>query len=255
MPNPADFPRMTAEQIQEIEGLLTKIDSLELKLTVPDTDRQSIVAQLGMDVLDAQIRQVVFFDTPDLQLEAAGLVVRARRSQRRADDTVVKLRPVDPDEVSKKLRKSPSFGIELDALPGGFVVSASMKGEQATNNVRAVAEGRERVSKLFNKEQRKFFEAHRPDGLSLDDLRVLGPINVFKLKFPLEGFPARMVAELWNYPDNTRVLELSSKVPPAKAFELGLQARQLLMARGVDVDAEQTTKTKTALRFFASHLP
>src|SRR3954447_6110566 len=125
MPDAADFPRMTPQQIEQIDDLLTKIDSLELKLTVPDTDRQSIVAQLGMDVLDAQIRQVLFFDTPDLALERAGLIVRARRSQRRADDTVIKLRPVDPDEVSKKLRKSPSFGIELDALPGGFVVSAS----------------------------------------------------------------------------------------------------------------------------------
>ena len=44
-------------------------DSVELKLTVPETDQRSTVAALDMDPLDAQIRQVFFFDTPDLVLE------------------------------------------------------------------------------------------------------------------------------------------------------------------------------------------
>jgi inorganic triphosphatase YgiF len=34
-----------------------------------------------MDLLDAQIGQVVFFDTPDLTLNTHGVVVRARRVQ------------------------------------------------------------------------------------------------------------------------------------------------------------------------------
>jgi inorganic triphosphatase YgiF len=34
-----------------------------------------------MDPLDAQIGQVVFFDTPDLTLNTHGVVVRARRVQ------------------------------------------------------------------------------------------------------------------------------------------------------------------------------
>ena len=47
-----------------------------------------------MDALDAQIRQIFFFDTPDLALDAHGVVVRARRIQGKGDDAVVKLRPV-----------------------------------------------------------------------------------------------------------------------------------------------------------------
>src|SRR4030095_2194001 len=39
-------------------------DSVELKMTVGDGDRHSAIT--GLDVLDAQLRQVVFFDTPDL---------------------------------------------------------------------------------------------------------------------------------------------------------------------------------------------
>ena len=74
------------------------------------------------------MRQIFFFDTPDLALNAAGVVVRARRIQDSAADSVVKLRPVVPDDLPKKLRKDPSFGVEVDAMPGGFVCSASLKG-------------------------------------------------------------------------------------------------------------------------------
>ena len=81
-----------------------------------------------MDPLDAQVRQVFFFDTPDLALDGAGVVVRARRVQGKGDDTVVKLRPVVPDELPAKLRASAMFGVEVDAMPGGFVCSGSLKG-------------------------------------------------------------------------------------------------------------------------------
>ena len=78
--------------------LARKSDSVELKLTVPAADHRAAISALGLDPLEAQIRQVFFFDTPDLDLNAVGVVARARRIQGRAGDTVVKLRPVDPDD-------------------------------------------------------------------------------------------------------------------------------------------------------------
>src|SRR4030095_8382996 len=103
---------------------LTKgADSVELKLTVPVSERTSGAAALGVDPLESQLRHVYFFDTPDLKLYHAGVVVRARRVQQKGDDTVVKLRPVVPDELPAELRRSPNFGVEVDAMPGGFVCS------------------------------------------------------------------------------------------------------------------------------------
>ena len=61
------------------------------------------MASLQLDPLDAQIRQVVFFDTPDLALQSAGVVVRARRVQRKGDDSTVKLRPVIPHDLPEDL--------------------------------------------------------------------------------------------------------------------------------------------------------
>src|SRR4051812_38930847 len=95
---------LSNEQLEELVGLLKDVDTTELKLTIPESAQRAAVASLGLDALDAQIRQVFFLDTPDLRLDAHGVVVRARRSQKKADDTVVKLRPVVPSELPKEIR-------------------------------------------------------------------------------------------------------------------------------------------------------
>ena len=128
-------PRLSDEQLTELLGLVKGADSVELKVTVPDTAHRSAVRALGIDPLDVQVRQVFFFDTPDLRLNAAGVVARARRIQGRSGDTVVKLRPVVPAELPDDLRKSGSVNVEVDAMPGGYVCSASMKGKASNGEV------------------------------------------------------------------------------------------------------------------------
>ena len=123
MTSAATRPRLSDADLAEFLELIRGADSVELKLTVPEADQRSSVTALGMDPLEAQIRQVFFFDTPDLALNAAGVVVRARRVQGKGDDSVVKLRPVVPDELPRAVRRSPGFGVEVDAMPGGFVCS------------------------------------------------------------------------------------------------------------------------------------
>jgi hypothetical protein len=182
-------------------------------------------------------------------------VVRARRIQGRGDDSVVKLRPVVPHELPPSVRDSPNVTVEVDALPGGFVCSAAMKRLMTPDRVRAVMQDGEPLRKLFSKEQRAFFEAHAPAGVRLDDLSVLGPILVLKLRkaaFPKSN--RKLVAELWHYPDNQMILELSTKALPAEALQVAGEARALLASKGIDVSGEQRTKTKTALEFFSREL-
>jgi hypothetical protein len=245
--------RLSDEDLARVIELLKDSDSVELKLTVPEGAHRSTVAALGMDPLDAQIRQVFFFDTPDLTLNAHGVVVRARRVQRKGDDSVVKLRPVDPSALPKRVRRADEFGVEVDAMPGGFVCSGSMKGIPSAD-VREVAAGKRPVRKLFSKEQRAFYAAHAPDGLGLDDLTLLGPIFVLKLKWAATELDRDLVAEMWLYPDGSRVLELSTKCAPSQAFQVAAEARAYLAERGVDLEGEQETKTRKALDFFAEEL-
>jgi hypothetical protein len=243
--------RLSDDQLRDLLGVLEGADSVELKLTVPMSMRSRGAAALGVDPLDAQIRQVFFFDTPDLALYRQGVVVRARRVQRKGDDSVVKLRPVVPAELAADLRSSPNFNVEVDAMPGGFVCSASMKGTLGPTSVREAVAGERRLRKLFSKEQRAFYETHAPAGLAIDDLSVLGPIFVLKLRFSPTGFDRKLVAEAWLYPDNSMVLELSTKCAPAEAFDVAARARAFLTERGIDLSGEQETKTKKALTFFS----
>jgi hypothetical protein len=239
------------DRLVELLRLVRGADSVELKTTVPESDRQSAVTALGMDPLDGQIRQVFFFDTPDLRLDRTGVVVRARRVQARGDDTVVKLRPVEPDAVPPELRKSPNFGVEVDVMPTGFVCSGSLKGAPGVDQVREAVAGTRPVRKLFSKEQRALFAEHAPDGVGMDDLAVLGPVHVLKLKFAPEGYDRKIVAELWFYPDGSRILELSTKCLPDEALRVAGETRQFLSERGVDLTGAQQTKTRTALRYFS----
>ena len=248
-------PQLSDEDLGRLLGLVSGSDSVELKLTIPETDQRSAVEALDMDPLNGQLRQVYFFDTPDLALYKQGVVARARRVQKKGDDSVVKLRPIVPDELPDHVRQSPGMTVEVDAMPGGFVCSASMKRALGTTEVREAAKRERKIRKLFSKEQRAFFETHAPDGLDLNDLHVLGPINVLKLKFTPPGAMRRMVAELWLYPDNTRILELSAKCQPNQAFEAAARARAYLSKRGINLDGKQQTKTKTALEFFTKRPP
>jgi hypothetical protein len=241
-------------ELGELVQLIRGADSVELKLCAPESQQRSTVAALGMDPLDAEIRQVYFFDTPGLALNAAGVVVRARRVQGRGDDSVVKLRPVVPGELPVKLRITPGFGVEVDAMPGAFVCSASLKSALGTGRVKDAAAGGRPLHTLFSPEQRAFFATYAPPGVELDDLAIIGPIFVLRLRFRPAELGRRLVAELWLYPDDSRVLELSTKCRREDVYQAAAEVRAYLAEHGVAVSAEQQTKTRRALEFFSRRL-
>jgi hypothetical protein len=179
------------------------------------------------------------------------VVVRARRIQGRGADSTVKLRPVVPSELPDELRRSGAFHVEVDALPGGFVCSGALKGSPDSADVRRAANGTLPLRKLFSKEQRQLYAAHAPQGIELDDLAVLGPIFVLKLRFTPPSLGRRLVAEMWIYPDGSRILELSTRAATNEAFQVAAETRSFLGEHGVDLSGEQETKTRKALEYFA----
>jgi len=244
---------LTVDQQAELLALTKSVDSVELKLSIADDEQYSTGTALGLDPIKAEIRQVFFFDTAGLDLDAAGIVVRARRIQGEEADTVVKLRPVDPETLPDDLRKSESSKVEVDIMPGKYVCSASLKGKSDPDEVLRAIAGKQDIAELFSKEQRGFFESHAPKGTSLNELTALGPILTLKQKFMVKALKRELVAELWFYPDHTRILELSTKCDPNETFQAVAEVNSYLSEKGVELDAEQKTKTKTALNYFAKH--
>jgi hypothetical protein len=231
-----------------------KSTSIELKLTVPATGHRATIRSLKLDPVEAQPRQAFFFDTPNLDLFKAGVVVRARRFQGGDGDTVVKLRPVDPGTVDPELRRSASFKIELDAMPGGFVCSASFKGVCTGQEVLDMTAGEVSLSSLFSKGQRAFYEAHAPAGITLDSLVTLGPVFLLKSRHQPKDYDRRVTTEMWLYPDGSRILEVSTKCLPDEAFQAATEFKAYLANCGIPLSGAQEPKTGTALAYFQAHL-
>ena len=129
-----------------------------------------------------------------------------------------------------------------------------MKRAMGPSEVKNAIAGNTPLRKLFSKEQRALYSTHAPEGLTIDDLSILGPIFVLKLKFVPDGYTRKLVAELWLYPDNSMIVELSTKCAPTETFQVAAETRVFLSEKGVDQTGEQETKTKKALEYFSQQL-
>jgi len=246
-------PVLSAEEMAKAVALSKGSTSVELKLSVPAAGHRATIRSLKLDPVEAQPRQAFFFDTPNLDLFKAGVVVRARRIQGGHGDTVVKLRPVDPGQIDRELRRSASFKIELDVMPGGFVCSASYKGLCTNKEVLEVTAGEEPLHSLFSKGQRAFYAAHAPAGLAMDSLTTMGPVFLLKSKHQPKDYDRGITVELWLYPDGSRILEVSTKCLPDEAFQAAAEFKAYLIGCGIPISGLQEPKTRSALEFFAAH--
>lgn len=249
-----EVPVVSAEGLAKAFQLSKGSTSIELKVSVPMTAHRGTMKRLKLDPVEAQPRQAFFFDTPNLDLFKAGVVVRARRIQGGGGDTVVKLRPVDPDQIDPKLRHSASFKIELDMMPGGFVCSASFKGVCTGKEVLDITAGKMPLSSLFSKGQRAFYQAHAPANLDMDTLVTLGPVLMLKAKQRPKDYDSDVVVELWLYPDGSHILEISTKCLPNQAFQATAEFKGYLARCGIALSGAQEPKTRFALEYFQARL-
>ena len=179
-------------------------------------------------------------------------MVRARRVQRKGDDSVVKLRPVVPSDLPADLRADAASTSRSTPCPAG----SSARGRSRATPPRAasghVPSGDAPLRKMFSKEQRAFYAEHAPEGVALDDLTSLGPIFVLKLKCRAARTSARGSSPSCGC---TRTARGSSScrpgARPTEAFQVAAETRAFLTERGVELGGEQQTKTRTALEFFA----
>jgi hypothetical protein len=252
-----DKTRLPRAKLAQLLKLIKRADSVEVKVVVPMSAHRATIKSIGLDPIEAEPRQVFFFDTPKLDLYKHGLIVRARRIQGGGGDSVVKLRPVDPESVRAELRRSDRFKIEVDAVPGGFVCSGSFKGTCSAQQVLEVAGGETQLSALLSKGQRRFFKENAPAAIAtktrLNGLLALGPLFVLKGKLKPKKLGRTLTVEMWLFPDGSRNLEISTKCLPGEAFTAAAELRTFLDARGVEIAAGQETKTAAAMKFFAAH--
>lgn len=69
-------------------------------------------------------------------------------------------------------------------------------------------------------------------------------------KLALDGLDRALLVEQWTFPDDSQILELSTRCPPDATLRVAAQMAALLGAHGVDLTGPQQTKTRATLDFF-----
>ena len=228
------------------------IGAIEIKITARARDEDAVRDALDSADIEAERREIYFFDTQELALFDSGVVLRARLVQDDTDDSTVKLRPVVPEELASFWTDLDGFEVELDAVGDDAICSAKLTVGQDRGEIRQVAAGVRPMRKLFSGTQEKLIEEHAPAEIAWEDLAVLGPVDVRKWEVQPKGFNYEVTIEEWVLPDYSDLVELSVKADPADAAKANDAFIELLRQRGIDTDGDAQTKTRAALRYFTT---
>jgi hypothetical protein len=243
---------MASEPLKTSVQIDPAVRVVEVKITARIEDEEKILQFLKETGEEPKRRTVFFFDTPQLDLFDAGLVLRARKTKDDVDDTTVKLRPVDPARIPLDWMQTEGFEVEMDRVGDQEVISAKLSSEQDTGEIDDAVAGNRPLRKLFSTDQERLITEFGPADVGWDALTVMGPIEVRKWKVELDDFEHEIVAEAWKLPDASDLVELSIKVEPGQASDAAAAFTALLEGRGLDVSGDMQTKTKGALRFFTT---
>jgi len=245
------FCQLPPDELDSLLALTHEADRVELKLVVPVAAHASTCAALGVDLSRASRRKVYFLDTADLALERHGVVARIRSAPNKSGDSVIKLRPVRPGDLPDRLRRSKRFVVEIDVMPGSFLCSGAMRRRLGMHQVKRTTAKGGPLHTLFSKEQLALYAAHAPAHLGIDDLTILGPVDVRRAKVLRRGRRHPLTAEQWAYPDGSSILELSTRCAAAAAVPVAAELASVLSSYDVDVTGLQQTKTRASLAYFS----
>jgi hypothetical protein len=229
-------------------------EAIEIKATIPDHQIRTALRRFKLTADNDEERFIYFFDTPKLDLLAAGIIARARRVVGDAHDSTVKFRPIEPQDVGPKWRKFRDFKIEADASETSLVKSASFSMPVAKGQIKRVVGARKPISAIFTAEQEQFLSTVARRKIDFKSLVVLGPLLAQRWRFEDPGCPWPITAELWKRGDGKRLMEVSIKAPAAQAAAAVGGFMAFLAEVGAERDKSQQTKTRWALDYYVSKL-
>jgi hypothetical protein len=170
---------------------ITAMDAVEIKVTIRPDQELRAERTMGVNENTADVRLLYFYDTPDLDLFKAGVVLRARLVRDDGDDSTVKVRPAELADVARDWRRVKGFKLEADWVGDRMICSASLTDRQQRGEIDEVAKGKRAINKLFSNDQERFLAEFYNNRVEFGKLRVLCPIRVLRWKPKHETFPSR----------------------------------------------------------------
>lgn len=223
------------------------VGTVEMKITARARDEDEVLEALEQAHIEPEAREVYFFDTEDLTLFEAGIVLRARRVHDGADDSTVKLRPVDSKSIGERWKADPKLEFEVDAVGDDYVASAKLSADQDCGEIDEVARASAACGACSRMTRSNFSATTHPVELRSNGISFahLGPVNVHKWEFEPKDLGYEVTVEEWVLPDRSDLVEISIKVDPNEAVEANERFVDFLRSRGFDTEGEQQTKTRT----------
>ena len=246
--------KVTEQERKGFESKIAGSNKVEIKITVAPNDEARAYESLEIGRRDAVRRDIYFFDSPDLALFKDGVILRARAIENDDHDSVVKLRPVDPETVGDDWKATDGFKLEADAVGDNVVISASLKVKQKKSAIEKVANGKLDMSELFSKRQKQFLAEFYDGPVEREDIVILGPVKTLRADVERPGMAYKITAEYWTLHDDSHLLEISIKCPPEEAVVAREVFEAFLAGHGLDPNGAQATKTKLALTSLAAQL-
>lgn len=237
---------MPGADLERMFVLCREVGHVEVKFTVADESFDAIRELIAVGA--ERVRTVYFLDTPDLTLRSHGVLARVRGGQR--PDSVIKLRPIDPDTVPAGLRRCEDFTVEVDVTQDSFVCSGALKRRLGRTSVERAVEGRSGLRTLFSEQQLALLDSRLAGRAGIGDLAALGPVKVHRTR-PRDGEPGRgLDLQEWMYPDGSRLLEVSTRCTAENLLQTAVQAKAFLDDNGITLAGPCPTKADTTLDYF-----
>jgi hypothetical protein len=238
----------------KVANAVVGAEVIEIKATVPDHQVEFALERFGLSTHNDEERLIYFFDTPQLELLAAGIIARSRRVIGDDHDSTVKFRPVDPAQIGSQWRKFRDFKIEVDASETAMIKSASFSMPVDKGVIKRVAEGSKPIEAVFTSEQEEFLMTVAQRKIDFGTLAVLGPLKAQRWRFEDPACPWPLTAELWQREDGQRLMEVSIKASIVQAAVAIGGFMAYLAEVGAERDRSEQTKTRWALGYYAAKL-
>jgi hypothetical protein len=225
-------------------------ENVELKIDLADP--AAALASLGFtDSAAATQRDVWFYDTAQLGLYDAGVILRARKVHGGADDSTVKARPMFASEVPAGWLARPGAKCEVDRLLDRQSSACSLTRDVAAGQIDDTGNGRAPISSLFDGEQLIFLGS--VDGaVDLSSLLTLGPIASTVWEIAPAELAAPLSFERWILRDGSVLLEVSTRVPHDAGDSAAAALTEWLAAHALAIAPTQDSKTRAALLLYTA---
>jgi hypothetical protein len=220
--------------------------SEEVKLLLAPTQVQA--ATTGLQASGEAHGLVYFYDTPALDLLSKGVILRLREGAE--IDLTAKLRPVAGEKFADPSGGRERYKCEVDLNDGVENQSFSVQDKYVTAKA---PETGEELFRLLSEGQKKLLEETK---VQIDWKRVkrIAEIRSTSWATRAKSPMGKLSLELWEWPGGS-ILEVSTKVTPDAGQATYARLRDIAKKNGLALNANQRSKTATALEQIAGVRP